>query len=51
MRMYKGWHRYANEEADTSKLSDMDMMFMGIGGKEIIKLELLKREEQYLLAW
>ena len=51
MMMYKRWRRYANKEADASKVSDMEMMFMGIGGKEIINLELLKREEQYLLAW
>ena len=36
-----------NDERDLSKA---DMMCMGIGGKEMTDLELLKREEQDLLS-
>ena len=41
-------HRY-QEDADVKDLSEMEKIFMGIGGKEMTDLELLKREEQDIL--
>ena len=39
-----------NENADAKDLSEAEMMFVGIGGKEMTDLELLKREDQDILA-
>ena len=48
--MFKRGRRYYNENDNARDLSEADMIFMGIGGKEMTDLELLKREEQDLLA-
>ena len=48
--MFKSRRRDANKNADARGLSEAEMMFMGIGGKEMTDLELLKREEQDILA-
>ena len=48
--MVKRGHRGSNEDADDRDLREEAMMFMGIGGKEMTKLELLKREEKDILA-
>ena len=39
-----------NDNDDARDLSEAEMMFMGIGGKEMNVLEMLKGEEQDLLA-
>ena len=49
--MFNRGRRDANEDVNARYLIKEVVMFMVIGGKEIINLELLKREEQYLLAW
>ena len=48
--MFKRGLRDANEDVESRDLSEAAMMFMGVGGKEMTNLELLKREEQDLLA-
>ena len=48
--MFKRGRRDDNEDADARELINAVIIFMGIGGKEITDLELLKREEQDLLA-
>ena len=50
MRIFKRGRRYYNDNDNARDLSEADMIFMGIGGKEMTDLELLKREEQDLLA-
>ena len=50
MRTFKRGRIDANKDAKTRDLSEAEMMFMGIGGKEITDLELLKREDQDLLS-
>ena len=49
--MFKRVRIYANDDAKDRDLSEASMMFMGIGGKEMTNLELLKREDHDLLAW
>ena len=44
--MFKRGHIYSNKNANIRDLSEVEMMFMGIDGKEMTDLELLKREEQ-----
>ena len=51
MRMFKRGLRYANKDANSSDLIEAAMVFMGTSGKEMTNLELLKREEQNILAW
>ena len=48
--MFKRGRIYANDDAKARDLSEASMMFMGIGGKEMTNLELLKREEKDILA-
>ena len=48
--MFKRGRRDAYENADARDLSKVAKMIMGIGGKEMTNLELLKREEQDILA-
>ena len=48
--MVKRVRIYANKDADSRDLSEEAMAFMGVGGEETTDLELLKREDQYLLA-
>ena len=48
--MFKRVLRDAKNNANSRDLSELEMMFMGIGGEEMTNLELLKREEQDLLA-
>ena len=48
--MFKRGLRYANKDAKARDLSKEEMMFMGKVGKEMTNLELLKREEQDILA-
>ena len=50
MRIFKRGRRYYNDNENARDLSEADMIFMGIGGKEMTDLELLKREEQDLLS-
>ena len=48
--MFKRGSGGANKDSQARDLSEEEMMFMGIYGKEMTKLELFKREEQDLLA-
>ena len=48
--MFKRGRRDSNKNANDRDLSEGEMMFMGIGGKKMTDLELLKREEQDILA-
>ena len=48
--MLKRGLRDANADADAKEIINEEMMFMGIDGKEMTNLEVLKREEQDLLA-
>ena len=48
--MYKRGRRDVNKDAKYRDLSEAVIMFMGIGGKEMTDLELLKIEDQDLLA-
>ena len=48
--MFKRGHIYSNKNANIRDLSEVEMMFMGIGGREMTDLELLKREDQDILA-
>ena len=48
--MFKRGRRDAYENADAGDLSEVAMMIMGIGGKEMTNLELLKREERDLMT-
>ena len=41
--MFKRGLRDANEDVESRDLSEAAMMFMGVGGKEMTNLELLKR--------
>ena len=47
--MFKRGRRDANEDAEARDLSEAEILFMGMDGKEMTDLELLKREEQDLL--
>ena len=44
LSIFKRGHRDTNEKAEARDLSKAEMLLMGIGGKEMTGLELLKRE-------
>ena len=49
--MVKTGRRDSNKYANARDLSEESMIFMGIGGKEMTALGMLKREEQDILSW